>query len=104
MDALWVEGGAAAARCIRGFARLRAGATFPDHTHLGVELQLVLEGTLLDSNGVVARPGDIVRSEPGTSHSYFAAPGGPDLLFFVVAAEGIELPGGVLRHRDPIDG
>lgn len=103
MDALWVDGGPGAANCIRGFARLRAGEAFPEHDHLGVETQLVLEGAMLVSDGRVVRPGEVIRSEPGTSHSYRAAPGGPDLLFFVVVAEGITLPDGDLRHRDALD-
>lgn len=101
LDALWVEGGPAVAQCIRGFARLRAGATFPDHRHLGPETTLVLEGAMLESGGAVVRPGEIHEMREGSEHRYSAAPGGTDLLFFVVVGQGIAFPGGPeLRHRD----
>ncbi len=101
MDALWVEGGPAAANCIRGFARLDAGAAFPDHEHIGDEATLVLEGVMLESGGAVVRPGETIVMRAGTAHNYRAAPDGPDLLFFVVAKTAIGFPGGpALNARD----
>ena len=101
LDALWVEGGPAAAQCIRGFARLQAGASFPDHEHLGPETTLVLEGTMIDSLGTTVRPGETYSMEPGSLHNYRAASGGTDLLFFVVVSQGISIgPGVVMKHRD----
>lgn len=102
MDALWVEGGPAATQCIRGFARLSAGQPFPDHRHLGDESTLVLEGAMLESGGAVVRPGEVLDMPEGSEHAYSAAPGGVDLLFFVVVRNGIAIPGvGELLHRDP---
>ncbi|MCC6624687.1 MAG: transcriptional regulator [Deltaproteobacteria bacterium] len=101
MDALWVEGGPAVAGCIRGFARLRAGVAFPDHRHLGPETTLVLEGAMLESGGATVRPGETLVMHEGSEHNYRAAPGGTDLLFFVVVGQGIAFPGGSeLLHRD----
>jgi len=101
MDALWVEGGPSAGQCIRGFARLAAGAAFPDHRHLGDEETLVLEGAMVESGGAVVRPGETLVMRQGSEHNYRAAPGGTDLLFFVVVREGIAFPGGPeLKHRD----
>lgn len=100
MDALWVEGGPAVANCIRGFARLEAGAAFPEHEHLGDETTLVLEGVMLESGGAVVRPGEQIVMTAATHHHYRAAPGRTDLLFFLVVREGIGLPGAKLLHRD----
>lgn len=101
LDALWVEGGPAVAGCVRGFARLAAGAAFPVHTHLGEETTLVLEGAMIESGGAVVRPGETLVMKAGDTHSYAAAGGGPDLVFFVVVREGIAIEGaGELRHRD----
>lgn len=102
LDALWVEGGPAAAACIRGFARLAAGAPFPVHRHLGRETTLVLEGAMIESSGRVVRPGESLTLDADVRHSYRAAPGGTDLLFFVVVREGIAFEDGErLLHRDP---
>lgn len=101
LDAVWVEGGPAAAQCVRGFGRLAAGAEFPLHDHLGRETMLILEGGLEDSLGARKRPGDLHVMDEGTRHAYHATPGGADLLFFVVIREGIVIDGaGPLRHRD----
>ncbi len=104
MDALWVGGGPRAAQCIRGFARLASGAEFPHHEHLGDEATLVLEGVMLESGGAVVRPGETSVARAGTQHHYRAAPGRADLLFFVVAREGIGIGDVTLRHRDGEDG
>ena len=98
MHALWVEGGPAAANCIRGFARLDAGAAFPEHEHVGDEATLVLEGVMLESGGAVVRPGETIVMPAGTAHYYRAAPDGPDLLFFVVAKTAIGFPDGAALH------
>lgn len=101
LDALWVEGGPAVAQCIRGFARLDAGAPFPIHKHLGDETTLVLEGAMIESSGHVIRPGQTYDMTAGSEHSYRAEAGGTDLLFFVVVREGLTLEdGSELKHRD----
>lgn len=99
LDAVWVAGGPAVAGCIRGFARLGAGQTFPEHEHRGVERQLVLQGAMIDSSGNVARPGDETRMEAGTRHAYRAADG-VDLLLFVVIEHGVDVGEVQLRHQD----
>ena len=102
LEAIWVEGGPAVAQCVRGFARLAAGREFPEHHHLGRETMLILEGAMIDSSGAVVRPGETYVMEAGTTHSYRAAPGGTDLLFFTVVREGITIGDGEVRHRDPV--
>ena len=98
---LWVGGGPATAGCIRGFIRLTAGSTFPDHTHLGEESVLVLQGAMFDHESrSVSRPGDVVTLAAGSRHGFSVPPGGPDLLYFVVVRDGVELGGQVIRPRD----
>jgi len=98
---LWIAGGPATAGCIRGFIRLGAGMTFPDHGHLGDEAVLVLQGSFTDlTNGRESLPGDVVTMPAGSRHSFVATPGGPDLLYFVLLREGVELGGEIIRARD----
>ncbi len=100
LSTLWVEGGPAVVGCIRGFIRLEAGHTFPPHEHLGDEQVLVLEGTMVDSDGTAYRPGEYLPKDTGSSHAYHAPPGGPDLLTFAVVREGITIGDLVVRHPD----
>lgn len=51
-----------------GFARLRQGFEIPDHRHLVEELTFVLEGFLVDSNGICCGPGELIRKVPGSTH------------------------------------
>jgi hypothetical protein len=98
---LWVDGGPAAAACIRGFLRIPAGNAFPHHTHVGDEQVLVLDGCMVDGvSGREFRPGDISTMAAGTSHDYHALAGTTDLLIFAVVREGIDVGDQAFRHRD----
>lgn len=55
--------------------RMPAGMTSRPHRHNGNEQFLVLEGELIDNDGTVFRPGDLVWFRDGTEHSSFT-PGG----------------------------
>jgi putative transcriptional regulator len=57
-----------------GFVRLRPGARFPNHRHLGREVTFVVDG-LLEDRGQVYGPGSVVESTAGTAHDYAAGPG-----------------------------
>ncbi|MCB9732719.1 MAG: cupin domain-containing protein [Deltaproteobacteria bacterium] len=99
-ELLWVEGGPATAGCIRGFVRLPAGATFPEHTHLGEERLLVLEGAVTDGGGGALRPGEVATAAPGSTHPTIAV-GGEPALYFVVIRGGVDLADGTpVRPRD----
>jgi anti-sigma factor ChrR (cupin superfamily) len=101
LEARWVEGGPAVTQCVRGFARLGAGEAFPVHQHLGDETTLVLEGAMIESGGHVIRPGETYTMSGDSEHSYRAAPGGTDLLFFVVIRGGLAFEdGSELKSRD----
>ncbi len=54
-----------------GIVKLSKGARFPRHRHLGQEINVVLEGALID-NGISYGPGQTVCSETGSEHDYLA--------------------------------
>jgi quercetin dioxygenase-like cupin family protein len=58
-----------------GIVRLRPGAVFPRHRHLGDEVSLVLEGSLVDDDGQRHGPGAVLPSAAGSEHAYTAGPG-----------------------------
>ena len=49
--------------------RFAPGGESRHHTHSGGEEFLMLEGELIDDDGVVFKPGDFIHFAPGTSHS-----------------------------------
>lgn len=100
VEACWVQGGPAVHGCIRGFVRVVAGTHFPAHGHLGREEVLVLQGGMVLDTGHIARPSELTVAQSGSEHSFTAQVGGPDLLYFVVAREGITLGDTVIRHPD----
>jgi putative transcriptional regulator len=71
--------GPAAAAPEAGIVRLRPGATFPRHRHIGDEVSLVLDGVLIDDAGHRHGPGTVIPSPASSEHAYTAAPG-RDLL------------------------
>lgn len=101
MDAVWVEGGPAVRNCIRGFVRLKASHSFPEHAHLGQETTLVLQGRLKLDDGRVFGPGDVYVAEADAVHSLEALEG-PDLLYFVVVHQGIRIGSTEILHRDAL--
>jgi anti-sigma factor ChrR (cupin superfamily) len=59
-------------RTLRGdqtvMLRMRPGAQIPAHSHTSNEQCLVLEGTVMDADGVTARAGDFVFMPAGSRH------------------------------------
>jgi anti-sigma factor ChrR (cupin superfamily) len=49
--------------------RMDAGARSNPHQHMGHEEFLVLDGELVDCDGVTFRPGDYLHFQPGSKHS-----------------------------------
>ena len=96
-----VEGGPGTEQAVTGFVRVQAGGAFPMHRHLGDEVTLILQGCCLDEDGTLYTPGDEVRFEPETSHSFSVPDGGPDLLYLVVVQQGVEIGGEVIGPGDP---
>lgn len=52
-----------------GFARVKQGFEFPLHRHLVEEATFVLEGMLVESDGRVHGPGDLLIRAPSTVHA-----------------------------------
>ena len=94
-----VDGGPRLANAIVGFVRMREGAQFIEHEHVGDEVMLILQGGLV-MNGVTYRAGDEVPSKGGTSHTFVAAPG-PDLLYLGVIEGGMKIDGHLIGPSDP---
>ena len=49
--------------------RMEPGSRSDPHEHVGTEEFLMLEGELIDHDGAVYRPGDLVWLAPGTKHN-----------------------------------
>ncbi|MFT7583353.1 MAG: quercetin dioxygenase-like cupin family protein [Myxococcota bacterium] len=96
----WVEGGARTERAIRGFLRIKPGTDFPRHAHLGDESVFVLQGSFVDSEGVLVEAGTLARMPAGSDHDFRVTEGGPDLLILTVAQEGIHMVGGPVIRFD----
>jgi quercetin dioxygenase-like cupin family protein len=76
-----------------GLVRLRPGARFPAHRHLGLERVLVLEGGYRDEpSGRVYAAGELHEMTSGSSHSLVALPE-RDLLFAVSLVTGVDVEG-----------
>jgi hypothetical protein len=75
---------------IRTLVLMESGSHFPKHEHLGDETVLVLQGSLLHSDGKVSRPGEILHMAKGTSHA-FDVPEGLDLIYLAVVDRGIQI-------------
>jgi anti-sigma factor ChrR (cupin superfamily) len=66
--------------------RMEPGAVSTPHEHTCRENFLILEGELVDNDGFVYRPGDLVMLEDGTQHSS-TAPSGCLIAVFVRTIE-----------------
>lgn len=88
--AWWVEGGPRAANALRGFVHIAAGGGLPHHKHLGDEHVLVIQGAARVSTGERLRAGDSLVTPAGDEHAFEAVQGGPDLLVFTVAYQGLD--------------
>jgi hypothetical protein len=79
---------------LRGFVRVGAGVEFPEHSHLGDEAVMIMQGYYADGRtGEVFGPGDIPRHRVETQHSFRVFADGPDLLGLVVAHGGLRAQG-----------
>jgi anti-sigma factor ChrR (cupin superfamily) len=92
--------GPAVADAVVGFVKVRPGAVFPDHEHVGEDAMLVVQGSCIDSHGTVMRRGDLLRMAPGTHHELKAQPG-PDFIYLGVAKSGFMMFGEHIKPGDP---
>jgi quercetin dioxygenase-like cupin family protein len=92
--------GPAVADAVVGFVRIKPGSVFPDHEHMGDESMFVVQGSAIDSNGLVMRRGDLIRLPPHTHHDFTAQPG-PDFIYLGIAKNGFMLFGEHIKPGDP---
>jgi quercetin dioxygenase-like cupin family protein len=92
-ELLHLVGGPRVAGADNGLVRIRAGARFPTHRHLGLERVLVLAGGYRDEpSGRLYSAGDWHEMAPGSSHAYTALPERP-LLLAVSVVSGVDVDG-----------
>lgn len=90
---LHLEGGPRVASADNGLVKIRAGARFPRHVHLGIERVLVLEGGYLDEpSGRLYGAGDLHEMQEGSAHAYLAS-AERDLLLAVSVVRGVDVEG-----------
>jgi anti-sigma factor ChrR (cupin superfamily) len=91
IELIHFEHGPAAIGVDTGFVRFAPGFRFPMHTHAADEVNYVLEGALIDSDGTVYGPGEALLKDPTMVHAFETAADRPTVLF--VAQSGFEIVG-----------
>jgi hypothetical protein len=91
IELIHFEHGPAAIGADTGFVRFAPGLRFPMHTHAADEVNYVLEGALIDSDGTVYGPGDALLKDPTMVHAFETASDRPTVVF--VAQSGFEVVG-----------
>lgn len=61
--------------------KMDPGAQSVPHKHMGFEEFLILEGELIDSDGMIFKKGEFVSFEPGSQHSSFSEKGALIIVF-----------------------
>jgi putative transcriptional regulator len=97
-EAFHIEAGPSLDGAIVGFIRLAPGALFPDHTHIGAEDVLVLQGSFVVDGRVVAA-GEEAPMAAGTHHLLHAGPEG--CLYLGVVRDGLDFGNGPIDPNDP---
>jgi anti-sigma factor ChrR (cupin superfamily) len=92
VDLLHVTPGPAAAHADAGYVRYAPGTQFPAHEHMGDELQLIMEGVIVDDSGTTFRVGDTMFKPLGSSHAFNV---GPDGCLIALSLVGGIVIGGV---------
>ena len=98
-DAFHIEAGPSLEGAVVGFIRLAPGAVFPEHTHVGDEDVLCLQGSFV-IDGRVVHAGEEAPMAAGTTHEAKATDEG--CLYLGVVRGGLAFKdGGVLDPSDP---
>jgi len=61
--------------------KMDPGAQSVPHTHMGFEEFLIVEGELIDSDGMIFKKGEFVSFKPGSQHSSFSEKGALIIVF-----------------------
>lgn len=96
-----VEGGPSVAQAITGFVRIKRGAVFPPHRHIGQETAVILQGTLIDSHSGRHKRGDTVIMDADSEH-LIEADAKMDLIYLTVIQTGIKVLGLFIDHDSPL--
>jgi putative transcriptional regulator len=97
-QAFHIDAGPGLEGAIVGFIRIAPGAVFPEHTHVGAEDVLVLQGGFV-VGGDVVRAGSEQPMPAGSKHEVRALPEG--CLYLGVVREGMDFGDGVVGPEDP---
>ncbi len=76
------DGGPQACAADVGFVTLPAGLEFPTHKHHGFEVNYILEGGMIDSDGTHYGPGEAIEKTEADVHS-FKIPDERDTIIFI---------------------
>jgi anti-sigma factor ChrR (cupin superfamily) len=95
-----LTGGPRVANAVAGFVKIAPGSVFPDHTHQGDEVALVLQGSCRDSSGRVVGRGETVRMGEGSTHALVALDG-PDFIYLATVQNGLVMFGQEIKPGDP---
>lgn len=87
---LHFDGGPRTAGADVGIVRFTPGLQFPAHDHKGKELQLFLQGRVVDSTGREWLPGDLSIADTDVRHSFVVDASEPCVIALVLF-EGIEI-------------
>ncbi|MBT4974831.1 MAG: cupin [Gammaproteobacteria bacterium] len=68
--------------------KMDPGAQTVPHTHMGFEEFFIVEGELIDSDGVVFNKGEFVSFKPGSQHSSYSKKG----ALIIVFQRGLNMP------------
>lgn len=98
VEAFHIDAGPSLSDAVVGFIRLAPGAVFPEHTHVGAEDVLVLEGAFV-VGGVTVSAGEEAPMAAGTRHEARATDAG--CLYLGVVRGGLEFDGFVVGPDDP---
>lgn len=97
-EAFHIPAGSSLEGAIVGFIRLAPGAEFPDHTHVGAEDVLVLQGSFVVDGRVVAA-GEEAPMPAGSHHALRAGPEG--CIYLGVVRDGLDFGDGPIDPNDP---
>jgi ChrR Cupin-like domain len=85
---------------ITGFVKLETGVAFPEHKHLGPEINFILQGRMRDSEGTLYLPGDRFDTPEAMEH-HFMAEGPTPLIYVAMLRVGIQIGDMVIGPEDP---
>jgi ChrR Cupin-like domain len=100
LSTLPIEAGPAWQGAITGFVKLEPGIAFPEHKHLGPEINFVLQGRMRDSAGELYLPGDRFDTPVDVEH-HFVAEGPTPLIYVAILRVGIQIGDLVVGPEDP---